>query len=439
MKDVELERRLRNAATAYRHAAPRVRDLDGRILARIATASRPSQGTRRSWPMQLLATAGVLGLALVVAVLIQQARLQTPPRVGSPHPRPGAPLIVTSIQQVPPAGFPSAQEGWVVTGSTLLLTHDGGAHWRDSSPPDASSWCCSVYFLDPARGWAAGGSLSARVDGLPIFRTIDAGTTWTLMGGAVGQPWTGASGSTLDFVDDQHGWLFYQLSTSNGPIGQLQRTSDGGATWTRPALVPAPDAWNYGTLAPRTWIRFIDPATGWLIGRDTVHYGAQRLYITHDGGATWQLEALPVPAADNAKPYEVGLPAFVNNTMVVPIGLEGGRMLLDFSTDRGRTWMVELSRAPIFSGATGGLAPNFLGNGVIAIVLGNQIELNVGNGWSLIRPTGVSDQVVDIEFANRQIGWLLMRKSCAPVDCGNYQFVLLNTTDGGHTWSRVSS
>jgi photosystem II stability/assembly factor-like uncharacterized protein len=438
MKDAELEGRLRQAAATYERAAPHIPDLERRIWARIATTPIQESGGRRSWQFQLIATAAVLAFALGVAVLIRDAKLDQPPQPGKPR----TSLVITDWYGLTPIGFTSAERGWALTGNTLLMTRDGGQHWRDASPPGTSSSCCAVYFLDASRGWAAGGWFSPLgADGLPIFKTVDGGNSWKLMGSAGGPSSITSSGPpTLDFVDEQHGWLIYWASSTNSSwIGQVQRTSDGGITWTWPTTLPTPpSAWNYGTLQLRAWIHFIDPSTGWFIGQGDASYNAQQLYVTHDGGDTWQPQPVPMPVEVTGADNRIGLPMLVNDKLVLPITLADGRVLLDSSNDRGSTWKMEL---PAFARGTsaqhqGPMAPTFVGNGVIALVLGDQIELNTGTGWTSIQPNGVGGTIVDIEFVSAKIGWLLRSvPSCPSSGC---QFNLLKTTDGGHNWSQVS-
>lgn len=75
-------------------------------------------------------------------------------------------------------------------------------------------------------------------------------------------------------VNDLH-FLSAQLGWTVGDNGEIQKTTDGGKTWTRQFS---------GITAPLLSVRFADPQNGWILGA----YGA--VLHTTDGGAHWQLQ-----------------------------------------------------------------------------------------------------------------------------------------------------
>jgi photosystem II stability/assembly factor-like uncharacterized protein len=195
--------------------------------------------SRRITNVPTVATAGLLVLVIGAAVVLYQQRSPTAPLFSGP---------VNSMH------FFSASEGWVLSGR-LLVTRDGGSHWREISPgPRIPPMEFSeASFLDPLHGWAvAVGGLNVPSDVIRIFRTMDGGNTW-----ASSQIRAEAHlGLSLDFVDPRDGWLIVGTETGTmASAGRLFRTADGSATWSE--LPPPPSGHP---------VHFIDLTTGWNVG-----------------------------------------------------------------------------------------------------------------------------------------------------------------------------
>jgi hypothetical protein len=101
----------------------------------------------------------------------------------------------------------------------ILRTYDGGSTWQDSGMPVAVSllpdWPAydTPFFLDNRSGW--------RVDSSQLQHTADGGAHWTKIA-VVNWPH-----SQFSFVDEETGWAVVQ----NGEIFVLLKTTDGGKTW----------------------------------------------------------------------------------------------------------------------------------------------------------------------------------------------------------------
>ena len=90
---------------------------------------------------------------------------------------------------------------------------------------------------------------------------------------------------SVTFVSASRGWLLGSSTCAGSSCAAILRTTDGGRTWVRipaPATRIAPDA-PAGTGVSE--LRFATSLDGWAFGPD--------LWATHDGGATWNREALP--------------------------------------------------------------------------------------------------------------------------------------------------
>jgi len=396
--------------------------------------------SRQSWPIQLLATAALLVIVIGGAVLIKEARLRpSPAPVTSPSPQSTSPSLVSLSNWVRPMGLLTDRDGWVVSGNALNVTRDGGTTWRAITPPAYS--CCAVFFLDAAHGWAAGAYNpgSHAVGTLKIFGTVDGGATWKQLDGA--GPASLACCPTLDFVDPQHGWLAYQDNdASGGPVGKLLRTTNGGASWSALPTLPAVPVEFHG-IFQYMQVRFASSSTGWFVGDDG-YGGTQRLYLTVDGGLSWQPQSVPVPGTEAGAVTHLTVPSFLSDKEgVLPVTLNDGHVLLDSTSDGGATWSLGthlFSRSSPPAAIQGNEAPTFIGNGVTAIALGRELEINSGTGWTSVSPNGIAGVIYSIEFANARVGWALSGRSlCQQQPCITHQVLLLRTTDGGHHWSRV--
>src|SRR5262249_50403290 len=144
--------------------------------------------------------------------------------------------------------FVDRDRGWVVgSGGALLTTEDGGAKWRRQALPErqSSETLNDVWFFNPDRGLLLGeyGLVNRKGDvnwSARAFLLIskDRGANWEA-GALQRSPVGSQSGDTLkngrpspdpillrmSFANDQAGWAV-------GESGSIQRTIDGGATWT---------------------------------------------------------------------------------------------------------------------------------------------------------------------------------------------------------------
>ena len=207
----------------------------------------------------------------------------------------------------------------------------------------------SVDFLNPKLGFVAVGN--TRTHQGYLYKTTDGGDSWRLSlrfrtGGDL--PNMGLLGTSLTFLNQQVGFLYTARSSSvlahkvTHIHAVLQRTVDGGRSWTRVKLPNEPwqidsslsfvsrtEAWYligaWGSVsgqtgaalfhtsnAGRTWrevggtfmagghptIRFVNRSTGWLFSSNFTGGWAQDS-VTHNGGQTWH-PCRPAPEFGNA-------------------------------------------------------------------------------------------------------------------------------------------
>jgi photosystem II stability/assembly factor-like uncharacterized protein len=281
--------------------------------------------------LQALAVA-VGALAVVLAMIgIRAARgdialpAGMPFGVGGLHP-PAASYFIADAQ------FVSADTAWIVAqlhehnGPTVVMnTTDGGQTWHEQFRiPDGTGY-------GGLRFWnARDGELTemvpstfppSKVPGAPgssnmvprLYRTQDGGAHWQLVDRPV--DWMGIGADSF-FLDQQDGWRLVQVFHGVTPdSATVQRTRDGGLHWS-----------TIGTLPQGAWLgalSFSDARTGWLVASASKSFEwnangtpvpstppASLLWVTRDGGRSWQPVALPLPDEAAANNVHMEAPIF---------------------------------------------------------------------------------------------------------------------------------
>ncbi len=188
-----------------------------------------------------------------------------------------------------------------------------------------------------------------------MFATADGGRTWTASA-PIRSP---GEARWMSFADPGHGWLEMDLGGAMGqdPV-RIYRTTDGGARWTLAAASPPPPATQQApgppasgpsgisTACDKTGIVFANPRDGWLTTDCNDLAGA--LLVSHDGGAMWQPQALPVPAgACRPAGCSAFPPQFSGRTGLLVIAPGNQPPYLLRSDDGGATWHPGQVRRPI--------------------------------------------------------------------------------------------
>src|SRR5437899_9564032 len=144
---------------------------------------------------------------------------------------------VTSVAGVP--GQPYVYYAGAASGG-IFKTTDGGIHWDPifDGQPVASIGSLEVAPSDPNIVWAGTGEAWIRSHisvGEGIFKSTDAGKTWTRMG----LEKTGRIGRVVIDPVNADIVLVCALGHAYGPQPErgIFRTSDGGRTWTRTLFV----------------------------------------------------------------------------------------------------------------------------------------------------------------------------------------------------------
>ena len=189
----------------------------------------------------------------------------------------------------------------------IFKTIDGGVHWRPvfDDQPAASIGALALDPINPNVIWAGTGETFIRSNvsiGNGIYKSMDAGKTWTHMGLEA----TGRIGRIVVHPTDPDVVLAAAMGHLYGPQEErgVFRTIDGGDTWERVLFVDehtgasdlVMDPNNPEVVFAGMWQMVM-----WTWGRESGGPGSG-LYRSHDGGETWmRLEGGGLPASPLGK------------------------------------------------------------------------------------------------------------------------------------------
>jgi photosystem II stability/assembly factor-like uncharacterized protein len=286
--------------------------------------------------------------------------------------------------------------GWAVGNHGTLYTTDGGSQWvQRNIGTDSMTNGYKIVFTNENIGWMAFGSNNTRY----FSKTEDGGKTWS------------------DLSDKSNYLKLKDIFFINGRIGLicaedfLARTSDSGKTW-----IPS-DTSSIYAITPFLKLQMIDTLIGYCLGL----FGIAK---TTDGGKTWSV-ALKISngpgfTAMNFSCPDTGFALFGN-----------GPVSVCRTNDGGSTWNyrpLENLLRPIWSVSFPekqkgvGIADN----GAIYRILGAGDSI-----FELTKGTGVELNCID--FCDAMHGF---------AGTGDFYFLdsaLLNTSDGGTTWNKMTT
>jgi photosystem II stability/assembly factor-like uncharacterized protein len=331
-----------------------------------------------------------------------------------------------------------ATTGWALSPHAVLRTSDGGIHWMNVTPRGmtfAGGPGTPIDFLTSRVGWVAITHEGTRR--ATVIHTVDGGRTW--QHASVALPGPLFQIQQIDFIDAHHGWLLTVGAVGTGhEEDDIFRSTDGGAHWVNVSYTGANRA-TPGSLSlggDKNGISFRDTSTGFASG-STFAQGFLWFYVTHDGGRTWEQQALPLPPAYRATTFDIAPPQFFtpwDGILVVGIGSILSPLVY-VTHDGGRTWTSTTSTTPLrnavivsFINVSDGWAIQHE-----STAPGGKARLYVtsdgGRHWMTIIPNVRLQWVMPIQFVSRRIGFAL-HVGLEPKE----QSWLLKTMDGGRTW-----
>ncbi len=254
--------------------------------------------------------------------------------------------------------FVDDKTGWIGGSSgTLLKTEDGGVTWK-KQPKPTSETVYDIHFKNAQTGWLlCNGDVFGPTTGsiTSILRTDDGGSTWVRENIADGPErmlrFVAGPGGDIIFVVGEMGTMLsrsdnntdaqkyhrsnmtsrvmltagHMFDVSRGVIvggaGSIFITVDGGNTWEMPKQQRIKKAGKLNSVF------FLEEKTGWAVGN------AGKIFQTKDAGRSWTEQT----SFANVDLNDV---VFLNESFGMVAGDKGNI----FSTkDGGKTWVTETS------------------------------------------------------------------------------------------------
>jgi hypothetical protein len=260
----------------------------------------------------------------------------------------------------------------------------------------------------------------------------------------------------LFFLDEQHGWAVISVGHyMNQDVLVIYGTQDGGQSWMNLAdkfSMGQGEGQDGGAGMPCrvSGIAFLDTQHGYMAG-DCIAVSMNdgwSILSTGDGGLTWQKQILPEPSgvpqvlrqAENS-PERICAPTgveitpagvLVQHTCLLPQG-DGGQQNYFFqslSSDRGQNWTGWQGETASFSGPETGWSLSGLKQDGTRML---SATTDGGSTWQDVRQ--VTWPGARLDFSAAEMGFALAWEWNPSRQ--NYDYVLVNTMDGGDSWKLV--
>jgi photosystem II stability/assembly factor-like uncharacterized protein len=336
-------------------------------------------------------------------------------------------------------------------------------HWRNVTPPLRSSpggclytWA-SASFVSPTDGWllAINGADVSTI----LRHTVDGGRTWVTDPG--GETGSAGGGESIDFVNARLGWRQQFADGSNDPF-VLQRTSDGGSSWTNVVRAPVK---NNGCefltdVFANASIGFAALPSG-EVGAGVL-LSTPYVWRTLDGGVHWSKMTLPRPPPLGPSVSAVYFqPVFFgrNGSLSVDYAVGSHQDVafyrsadygLHWSLVRGRTFLMSLKGPISIHYGPSNYACNFQSS-----ISGSALSVDLFNAtsWWIVRPGAKGDTTEvksygsdgytstttsELPATTHGVTLHALNTNDALVTVGSGQSSsVYSTTDGGTRWVKV--
>lgn len=329
-------------------------------------------------------------------------------------------------------------EGWAITGQTVLTTVNAGLTWREASPPEPIPDGATVNtygaFLDAKTAWiiyAFNGQIKSEA---VVWHTTDGGLTWTPGQPLNHQVFGDKYWAEFTVLDAKNIWLMIRgvfEDVGSNYDHRLYRSSDGGLTWD---YLPSDVSDNYTGMA------FSDPGFGLRTQQSVEPFdGLPPVYeITLDGGVTWAKRQLPAPPDDLELFNRY---AYCETFQPVALSSESYRMLVGcydnvtphqayegyfyMTKNDGKTWLF--GKLPVKARADLAQLVYFDAKHIYLLGRDSFQSSDDGMKWIYLKVVNWDGQ---FSFVDPQHGWAIARIDKA--------VSLVKTTNKAATWKIVS-
>jgi len=341
-----------------------------------------------------------------------------------------------------------AQIGWAVTrrcgpcppqvmSGLMLRTTNGGTQWNDVTPVDSSGQRVDFHYFHAYNSdlaWAEKSSMD--LSSTEIFRTVDGGRIWKSIAIRTMEV------TSISFINPRQGWLIaFEGAYTLREAVSIYSSTDGGETWIAVSSVPPERKDSLPLTGGKISITFVNPTTGWVTVAGDPRPNQPYLYVTRDGGHTWQPQRLPLPP-EVKPPWEASPvpPRFFTPregifsaffTLRNDSGERTGGLAVFYAThDSGTTWTY-VAPAPAVYHAVADMNHAWSLNGGLL-----RVTNDGGRQWATLPPNPLLVDVTQLDFVSSDVGWAV-RNARVRLDPPTFPF-LLKTLDGGHTWGPVA-
>ncbi len=280
--------------------------------------------------------------------------------------------------------FVDSLTGWFGSSAgTILHTGDGGKTWEIQYTGLPDIWIMSIDFIDHLEGWAVGHPSGGYSH---FLHTTDGGKTWQVK--HIEQNSRGHF-LVLYFLDQKYGW-------AGSNIGEILYTHDGGKSWD----------FGYSGNNNIQSIVFLDSLHGWAAT------AGEGIFKTINGGKTW----LNINSFSEKIIRDIYFLDMQTGWLTSTDGIHR-------TIDGGLTWgkINDYYQVSNFEKFFVFFSPS---NGWI----GNFQTFDAGKTLIDLRKGYTPEDLKDIKFINKDIGWVVGRKG-----------FIWKTIDGGSSWNHLES
>jgi len=341
------------------------------------------------------------------------------PGVDANGPQCAGQSALTTIRMV------DSVHGWAMNEQAILKTSDGGVHWQCVQPAGLKTLGRAVgRFADMQHAWVIPQQQSTNA--ITVLRTSDGGAHWLS---------STINGEGIEVLEPPHffgdqGWL--EIVTNGGPGAgsesvAIYHTTDAGAHWSQIATTEGNSGLVRGGI--KSGISFKDALNGWATGVDASN--AIWLYVTHDGGRSWQHQNVTGLPTTNQSSFQTTPPVFIGNTGLLPIRYSDANLrtvVFAISNDGGQTWAANLkSPGPAINVDTNGV---YIVDQQHAWMVDNNTNalFRTADGGASWQKLGASlGSISSLSFINANTGWAISQQG------------LSRTDNGGESWQHIDS
>ncbi len=400
-------------------------------------ASHKSTGQRRLLPFLIRLIALLLASLIILSACTQPSSSQ-----GHQKRTAQVPINLQDLQAI---HMVNAATGWLWTQTRVGHTTNGGRIWQDVIPPQPAGTrllaLLGAYVFSGTQALVVTNFTTNGSNAMAIIsRTRDGGRTW--QSSVFPAKGMAPDPRMMSFINEQDGWaeVFYAGAAGNDLVA-IFRTTDGGKTWVPLSQTPIGSVLlsHVPTTFPfsghKAGLTFVNASTGWAA---VFTDGILKLFVTHDGGVTWQGRTLSLPA--NELGFFMLPPTFFTaHNGIVPIDFQfqttpgSGKQFL-VTHDGGASWQAT-TPIPAYGGVVDVLD---MAHVWVAVAQGSDLYRSSDGAqhWQKMTPTLPVHitRFAQLDFISPATGWAIgLQGSDA-----NPKTVLLKTTTGGQTWTIAS-